>query len=96
MVADNERTGNSDSEESTSGDLTVVTIPVNRVQEVLDFVAGLDQEESDVSGHMISGGALAGIGGNSLLARGRSLSGCTQTGGTFDGTDWQCSDTDKN
>lgn len=92
-MADDKRTGQSDSGEPTAGDMTVMTVPESRVQEVLDFVAGLNKEETDVSGHMISRG-LAGIGGGLAAKGGRSLTGCNTTGGT-EFPDWQCSDLDR-
>ncbi|MGA7672934.1 MAG: hypothetical protein WBW04_21130 [Nitrolancea sp.] len=93
-MADDKRTGQSDSGEPTAGDMTVVTVPANNVQEVLDFVAGLEKEEADVSGHMISGGALGSFGGGLAAKGGRSLTGCNTTGGT-EFPDWQCSDLDR-
>ncbi len=94
-MANDERSGTTDSGESTEGEMTVVTVPANNVQEVLDFVAGLEKEDADVSGHMISGGALAGGLGGGLAAKGgRSLTGCNTTGGT-EFPDWQCSDLDR-
>jgi hypothetical protein len=81
-------------DETNAGSLTVVTIPSDKTQAVLDFVESLETAVGDVSGHMLSGGALGGIGGPLSAKNGRTLSGCWQTGGTFDGTDWSCSDTD--
>jgi len=82
-------------DENNPGGLTVVTIPSDKTQAVLDFVESLGTTEGDVSGHMLSGGLAGGIGGGALSAKkGRTLSGCWQTGGTGFGTDWSCSDTD--
>ncbi len=74
--------------------MTVVTVPTEQAQAVMDFVAGLERDEAEVSGHMISGGALSGFGG--LAAKGgRTLSNCSQTtGDKIFGRDWQCNDTD--
>jgi len=92
-MADNDR--NADSGKAAGEEMTVVTVPESHLKEVLDFVAGLDQEDSEVSGHMISGGALGSIGGGALAAKGgRSLTGCSNTGGTAY-PDWQCSDLDR-
>ena len=93
-MANDERSGTTDSGESTAGEMTVVTVPGNNVQEVLDFVAGLEKEEGDVSGHMISRGALGSLGGGLAAKGGRSLTGCNTTGGT-EFPDWQCSDLDR-
>jgi hypothetical protein len=83
-------------DETKAGELTVVAIPPDKVQAVIDFVESLTTDETDVSGHMLSTGALGGISGGALSAKqGRTLSGCWQTGGPAYGTDWNCSDTDK-
>jgi len=92
MAQDETRTRTSGTN-AGKGDLTVIAIPTENAQAVIDFVAGLEGDEADVSGHMLSRGPIGGIGGP-LAAKGRTLSGCWQTGGTFDGTDWSCSDTD--
>lgn len=76
--------------------MTIVTVPAQQVQAVLDFVASLERDEAEVSGHMISGGVLAGIGGATAAAAGRTLSNCSQTtGDKIFGRDWQCNDTDR-
>ena len=82
-------------DETTTGGFTVLTIPTDHTQAVLDFVDSLETDETDVTGHMLSTGMFGGIGGGALAAKGRTLSGCSQTGGTAFGTDWNCSDTDK-
>lgn len=91
-MADDKTTGGGNPQE---GGLTVVTVPDDKAQAVLDFVASLESEEAEVSGHMISGARVGAIGGALSARGGRSLSGCSQTGGTGFGTDWQCSDVDK-
>ncbi len=93
-MADNDRAGGSNSDSATGEEMTVVTVPENHVQQVLDFVAGLEKEEADVSGHMISRGALGSLGGGLAAKGGRSLTGCNTTGGT-EFPDWQCSDLDR-
>ncbi len=90
-MADDKTNAGGNSEESG---VTVVTVPDDKAQAVLDFVASLESEEADVSGHMITGTRVGAIGGALSAKGGRSLSGCSQTGGTGFGTDWQCSDTD--
>ena len=85
-----------DGNPSTEDGVTVVTVAEEQAQAVIDFVASLEREEAEVSGHMISGGAMSSVGAGLSVKGGRSLSGCWQTGGTGFGTDWNCSDTDKN
>jgi hypothetical protein len=72
--------------------LTVVAVPDEQAQAVIEFVASLDSDDADVSGHMLSRGTIGGTGGP-LAAKGRSLTACWQTG-TTDYPDWSCSDTD--
>jgi len=83
-----------DGGDTTKG-MTVVTVPQEHAQALIEFVAGLDAD-GDVSGHMISRGMLAGISGGLAAKGGRSLTGCTFTTGDDEfGHDWQCSDTDR-
>lgn len=82
-----------DEDKTREDRLTVVAVPDEHAQAVIDFVASLDNDEADVSGHMLSRGGIGGIGGP-LAAKGRSLTGCWQTGGT-EFPDWSCSDSDK-
>lgn len=89
-----ENDSNAEPGKSAGEEMTVITVPESHVQDVLDFVAGLNKEESDVSGHMISGGALGSLGGGLAAKGGRSLTGCNTTGGT-EFPDWQCSDLDR-
>ena len=79
--------------EEESG-LTIVTVPAEHAQAVIDFVAGLESEDSEVSGHMISGGAFGGLGG-ALSARMSTSTGCQQTVTGKLGYDMTCYDTDK-
>ncbi|MGA7672937.1 MAG: hypothetical protein WBW04_21145 [Nitrolancea sp.] len=79
--------------EEESG-LTIVTVPTEQAQAVIDFVAGLESEDSDVSGHMIAGGAGA-FGGGALLARMTTSTGCSQSVTGKLGYDMTCYDTDK-
>jgi hypothetical protein len=80
-------------DETTEGRQTVIAIPTENAQAVLDFVASLESDEADVSGHMLSRGGIGGIGGP-LAAVGRSLTYCWKTGDT-NYPDWSCSDTDR-
>jgi len=84
----------SDSEEAEEPVLTVVTVPTEHTQAVIDFMAGLQSEESEVSGHMISRGALTGFGGAMTMGyKNRTDTGCVQTK-TGVGVDFDCSDSD--
>ncbi len=89
-----EKTSNETSERSTEGGLTIVTVPADKAQAVIDFVASLESEDTDVSGHMISAGAIGGFGG-ALSARMTTSTGCLQTVTGKLGYDMQCADTDK-
>jgi len=89
------------SEDSTSeqgssapGNLTVIRIPDDMVDAVVGFINELDSDETEVSGHMISGGAL-GVYGGGLMAhtKTRTDTGCVQTK-TGVGVDFDCSDSD--
>jgi hypothetical protein len=81
-------------DDTTQTGFTVVAVPADIAPAVIDFVANLEENEADVSGHMLSR-PIGGIGGGALAAKGRTLSGCWQTGGTEIGLDWNCSDTDQ-
>ena len=84
----------SDIDEVNEGSrLTVVTVPLEHTQAVIDFVAGLESEDSEVSGHMISGGAFGGLGGMTRSIKHRTDTGCVQTK-TGVGVDFNCSDSD--
>ena len=72
--------------------LTVVTVPAEHAQAVIDFVAGLETEETDVSGHMISRGAVGGMG--ALSAKMTTSTGCSQSVTGKLGYDMTCYDTD--
>ncbi|MGA7672935.1 MAG: hypothetical protein WBW04_21135 [Nitrolancea sp.] len=75
--------------------ITVVTVPEEQAQAVRDFIASLDRDDAEVSGHMLSGGALSTLGGGLAAKGGRTLSNCSQTtGDKIFGRDWQCADTD--
>lgn len=79
-------------DETPEEGLTVVAVPSNQVQAVIDFLATLENDTADVTGHMISNAAING----GLGAAGRTLSGCWGTDDPITGHDWSCSDTDKN
>ncbi len=60
--------------------VTMIEVPSDKTQEVLDFIAGLDAEE-DVSGHMLRLG---------VAATRTELTNCHHTG--EDNSDWSCAD----
>lgn len=72
--------------------LTIVAVPPDQVQAVIDFLTTLESDTADVSGHMISNAAIGG----GLGVKGRTLTYCGVTGGGITDQDWNCSDTDKN
>jgi hypothetical protein len=79
-------------DETREDRFTVVALPPDQVQPVIDFLATLESETADVSGHMISNAMIGGA----LGAAGRTLTYCGVTGGGITDQDWNCSDTDKN
>jgi hypothetical protein len=83
-----------ENETQTTGGLTVIAIPADKVQEVLTFVESLETDEADVSGHMLSRGAIGGIGGGALGAKMTTTTGCQSTVTGKLGSDLTCYDTD--
>ncbi|HEX3721442.1 MAG TPA: hypothetical protein VHV31_01545 [Nitrolancea sp.] len=79
-------------DETREGGLTVVPVPSDKVQAVIDFLATLESDTADVSGHMIPNAA---IGGGVGASAGRSLTACWGTDDPVTGHDWSCSDSDK-
>ena len=78
------------------GNLTVIAIPADRAQQVIDFVASLESDEAEVSGHMISGGGIGSFG--SLSAKTtwqRTDTACHQYASKFGAVDFDCTDSDK-
>jgi hypothetical protein len=74
--------------------LTIMTIPEDKAQAVLDFVASLQGDEADVSGHMLSTRLSGGLGAGPLYARSKyTMTGCKTTGEYLD--DYSCSDSDQ-
>ncbi len=83
-----------ENEMSEDTNLTVIKIPDDKVDAVIGFINELGSQDADVSGHMISGGALAGIGGTmARTTKHRTDTGCVQTK-TGVGIDFNCSDSD--
>ncbi|HEX3723287.1 MAG TPA: hypothetical protein VHV31_10875 [Nitrolancea sp.] len=79
-------------DETREGGFTIVAVPPDQVQPIIDFLATLESDAADVSGHMISNAAIGG----GVGAAGRTLTYCGVTGGGITDQDWNCSDTDKN
>ncbi len=81
-------------EMSEDSSLTVIKIPDDKVDAVVGFINDLASQDAEVSGHMISGGALAGFGGTmARTIKHRTDTGCVQTK-TGVGIDFNCSDSD--
>jgi hypothetical protein len=78
-------------DETNETGLTVVAVPDDQAQAVIDFVRTLEAEETDVTGHMIPGGG--GFGGG-LAFKHSTDTGCAQTTTGSAGVDFRCSDTD--
>lgn len=78
---------------AVAGALITLTVPEDKVQTVLDFVEGLQREQDDVSGFMLSRGMIGSFAGPLSVTQ-TSHTGITtfQTGA--DGTDLKWSDTD--
>lgn len=74
------------------GTLTVVTVPEDQAEAVIEFVKSLQIKATDVSGHMIAGGGLLG-GGGGALPWASTGTGCN-TVFTGKKTDTSCSDND--
>ena len=72
-----------------SGGATI-SIPKDKVQAVLDFIAALDSEDAEVSGYMMPG---TGSIGNLPLAANQKHA--TGTGCLTSRTGWKCSDIDR-
>jgi hypothetical protein len=91
-MAENETQGTTGSGEE-EGNLTIVAVPEDKAQAVLDYVASLLSDESDVSGHMLSGRLAGSMSAGMLAAKQRTRTNCVQST-TGIGTDFTCSDTD--
>jgi hypothetical protein len=78
-----------ESQESTG--TTVIEIPADKLQQVIEFVEGLGIDNDDVSGHMISRGGFGGVGGSAFGGFSGTICNTTTTGGSMD---INCADTD--
>ena len=81
---------NSDTPEDA---MTVLSIPIDIVDQVLEFAEGLQSEDNDVSGYMISRG-LSGVGSPPMANSNPTHTGITTFSTGADGTDLKWSDTD--
>jgi hypothetical protein len=71
---------------SSDSGMTVISIPSDKVDAVLEFLKRLDDVEGDVSGHMLGGG---------LAAKMSTMTGAAQTGGpAFFQADYSSRDSD--
>jgi hypothetical protein len=73
--------------------MTILAIPDEMVQQVLDFVANLQSSDDDVKGHMLSG-ALSGSYGTVYATTETTHTGITTFATGASGTDLKWSDTD--
>jgi hypothetical protein len=80
-----------ENESQETGGLTVIEIPADKIQQVIEFVEGLDIDDADVSGHMISVGG--GFGGG-LAAKMSTSTNCLSIQTGRQGLDLECLDTD--
>lgn len=69
----------------------IIEIPVEKTRAVLEFIAALEGEDTDVSGYMLVGGMFGGVSGGRLAASMPTETGCVKTNS---GKDWNCADTD--
>ena len=81
-----------ENETQETGGLTVIQIPTDKVQQVIGYLQGLETNETDVTGHMISRGGFGGGGG--LAEKMSTSTGCQSTVTGRLGNDLTCYDTD--
>ena len=90
----NDTTPHTDDANEESG-LTIVAVSAEHTQAVLDFLATLDRDETDVSGYMSSGGLIAAAGGKmKRLSVYSTDTGCLPVVTGILSPDFTCSDTD--
>jgi|ThiBio_1000_plan_1041568.scaffolds.fasta_scaffold15126_2 hypothetical protein len=75
--------------------VTVVEVPDDKAQAVLDFLDTLQSEEDDVTGHMINRGLAGGVVGGLGAMRHNTMTACWKTHQMGGETDYSCSDSDK-
>ncbi len=90
----NEHSNVTQGETADDSVVTVVTVPADKAQAVIDFVESLDKGETDVQGHMISGGALGAFGATAAKKKLTTSTGCNYFPTGSIGHDMQCGDTD--
>jgi len=71
----------------------IVEIPADKTEAVLQYIASLDRDDTDVSGYMIPVGSFRGSGPGSLSATQPTESSCHTTS-VGPVTDFRCTDTD--
>ncbi|HEX3721443.1 MAG TPA: hypothetical protein VHV31_01550 [Nitrolancea sp.] len=81
-------------DETNETGVTVVAVPADQAQAVIDFVRTLETEETDVTGHMIPRGGFGGSSFGGLSVKHSTDTGCVQTTTGSAGVDFKCSDTD--
>jgi hypothetical protein len=78
------------SDQPNDGGLTTISIPPDKAQEVLEFIATLNSEEDDVAGLMLGG--IGSIASRPMAANQKHATG---TGCLSSPTGWKCSDVDR-
>lgn len=71
----------------------IVEIPADKTAAVLQYLASLDHDDTDVSGYMISRGGFGGFSAGTLAATQPTESACHTTS-IGPETDFRCTDTD--
>ncbi|MGA7672938.1 MAG: hypothetical protein WBW04_21150 [Nitrolancea sp.] len=72
---------------------SIITIPADKADAVLEFLVSLRRDDADVSGYMLSSGLFGGISVGRLAATQETETQCVQTK-IVNETDFRCIDTD--
>ena len=72
---------------------SIIAIPADKAEAVLEFLVSLRQDDADVSGYMLSRGLYGGISVGRLAATQETETQCVQTK-VVNETDFRCIDTD--
>ncbi|MGA7672943.1 MAG: hypothetical protein WBW04_21175 [Nitrolancea sp.] len=78
------------SADADDSELTTISIPREKAQAVLDFVAALDEEDAEVSGYMLP--TMGSFANRPMAANQKHATG---TGCLSSPTGWKCSDMDR-
>jgi hypothetical protein len=70
---------------------SIIAIPAEKSKAVLEFIASLKDQDSDVSGYMLNTGLFGGISYGGMALNLVTESGCVKT----QGSDWNCADVDQ-